>query len=181
MRIDPDGHVPIYLQIADGIRAALAAGVYRPGDVLPSLRKMATDIHVHPNTVQRAYDELDREGLIYSQRGKGLFVTEQAVAYAQSRTGDGVRRAFDEAIRAGQTAGMTAAQMRGIFRAALEGIAPDVGVERRSSNPTDSRTGVSPVQSETANPDRRDAGPTDSDAGPTDSDAGPTVPRGSFS
>jgi len=125
MRIDPGSHVPIYLQIADTVRAALAAGVYRPGDVLPSLRTMATDIHVNPNTVQRAYDELEREGLIYSQRGKGLFVAEQAIAYAQSRTGDGVRRAFDEAIRAGRTAGMSAAQVRGIFHAALEGIAQE--------------------------------------------------------
>ena len=125
MRIDPGGHVPIYLQIADGVRAALAAGVYRPGDVLPSLRIMATQIHVNPNTVQRAYDELEREGLIYSQRGKGLFVAEQAIAFAQSRAGDGVRRAFDEGIRAGRMAGMSAAQMRGIFLAALEGIAQE--------------------------------------------------------
>ncbi len=125
MRIDPGSHVPIYLQIADAVRAALAAGVYRPGDVLPSLRTMATDIHVNPNTVQRAYDELEREGLIYPQRGRGLFVAEQAIAYAQSRAGDGVRRALDEAIRAGRTAGMTAGQMRGIFHAALEGIAQE--------------------------------------------------------
>ena len=137
MHIDPAGHVPIYLQIADAVRAALAAGVYRPGDVLPSLRNMATEIHVNPNTVQRAYDELEREGLIYSQRGKGLFVAEQAIAYAQSRTGDGIRRAFDEAIRAGQTSGMTAAQMREIFHAALEGSAsrkalPQTGVNHGS-------------------------------------------------
>ena len=59
------------------IRAAVAAGVYRPGEVLPSLRAMATEVHVNPNTVQRAYDELEREGLIYSQRGRGLFVAER--------------------------------------------------------------------------------------------------------
>jgi GntR family transcriptional regulator len=125
MQIDPAGHVPIYLQIADAVRAALAAGVYRPGDMLPSLRNMATEVHVNPNTVQRAYDELERDGLVYSQRGKGLFVTERAAAFAQSLTGDGLRRAFDEAIRAGQTSGMTAAQMREIFQAALDAIAPD--------------------------------------------------------
>ena len=125
MRIDPGSHVPIYLQIADGVRAALAVGVYRPGDVLPSLRTMATDAHVNPNTVQRAYDELEREGLIYAQRGRGLFVTERAAAFAQSRAGDGVRRAFDEAIRAGHRAGMSAAQMRAIFHAALEGISQE--------------------------------------------------------
>ena len=107
MKIDPRSHVPIYLQIADAVRAAVAAGVYRPGEALPSLRAMAIEIHVNPNTVQRAYDELEREGLIYSQRGRGLFVAEQGTASAQSPAGDGVRRAFDEAIRAGQAAGMT--------------------------------------------------------------------------
>ena len=120
MQIDPGSHVPIYLQIADAIRAAVAAGVYRPGEVLPSLRAMATEIHVNPNTVQRAYDELERAGLVYSQRGRGLFVAERGAAFAQSLAGDGVRRALDEAIRAGQVSGMSAAQIREIFQAALE-------------------------------------------------------------
>jgi GntR family transcriptional regulator len=120
MMIDPGSHVPIYLQIADAVRAAVAAGVYRPGEALPSLRAMAIEIHVNPNTVQRAYDELEREGLIYSQRGRGLFVAERGTASAQSLAGDGVRRALDEAIRAGQVAGMSAAQVRRIFDAALQ-------------------------------------------------------------
>jgi GntR family transcriptional regulator len=120
MRINPSSHVPIYLQIADAVRAAVAAGVYRPGEVLPSLRAMAIKLHVNPNTVQRAYDELEREGMIYSQRGRGLFVAEKGAATAKSAAGDGVRRALDEAIRAGQVAGMTAAQVREIFDAAVQ-------------------------------------------------------------
>ena len=120
MRVDPASHVPIYLQIADGIRAAVAAGVYRPGEVLPSLRAMATEIHVNPNTVQRAYDELERAGLVYSQRGRGQFVTEKAAAFAQSLAGDGVRRAFDEAIRAGRVSGMSPTQIEEVFQAALK-------------------------------------------------------------
>jgi GntR family transcriptional regulator len=130
VQIDPSSHVPIYLQIADGIRAAVAAGVYRPGEAVPSLRAMATAIHVNPNTVQRAYDELEREGLIYSQRGKGLFVATQAEASAQSRTGDGLHRAFDEAIRAARLAGISAEQIEEVFsaaqkRAAREGDCPN--------------------------------------------------------
>jgi len=125
VQIDPGSHVPIYLQIADGIRAAVAAGVYRAGEVLPSLRAMATEIHVNPNTVQRAYDELERAGLVYSQRGKGLFVAETGAAFAQSLAGDGVRRALDEAIRAGQVSGMSVAQIQEIFCAAIKRIAED--------------------------------------------------------
>jgi GntR family transcriptional regulator len=120
MYIDPCSPVPIYRQIADAVRAAVAAGVYRPGEMLPSLRAMAVKIHVNPNTVQRAYDELEREGLIYSQRGRGLFVAERGAAFAQSLAGDGLRRAFDEAIRAGRVSGMTATQIQEIFHAALE-------------------------------------------------------------
>jgi GntR family transcriptional regulator len=119
VKVDPRSHVPIYLQIADEIRAAVAAGVYRPGEALPSLRAMAVEVQVNPNTVQRAYDELEREGLIYSQRGRGLFVSEQGTASAQLTAGDGVRRTFDEAIRASLAAGMRPRQIREIFSAAL--------------------------------------------------------------
>jgi GntR family transcriptional regulator len=119
MRIDPRSHLPIYRQIAEEIRAAVAAGIYRPGEALPSLRAMAVEIQVNPNTVQRAYDELEREGLIYCQRGRGLFVSEQGTASARLTAGDGVRRSFDEAIRVSLAAGMKARQIREIFRAAL--------------------------------------------------------------
>jgi GntR family transcriptional regulator len=122
VQIDPHSHVPIYLQIADGVRAAVAAGVYRPGDALPSLRAMAIQAHVNPNTVQRAYDELEREGLIYCRRGRGLFVAEQGLASAQSVTGNGVRRALEDAIRAGQTAGMSANEVRQLFTSALQRV-----------------------------------------------------------
>ena len=102
------GIVPIYLQIADGIREAVAAGIYRPGEALPSLRALAPDVQGKPNTVQKAYDKLAREGLIYAQRGKGLFVAEQALAEARTRAQQVVRRAFDLGIRAGHAARLAA-------------------------------------------------------------------------
>jgi len=122
VQIDTRSHVPIYLQIADGIRAAVAAGLYGPNDPLPSLRSLALHVHVNPNTVQRAYDELEREGLIYAQRGKGLFVAEQGTASAQTHAQDGVRRALDEAVRAARAAGMSARRVREIFEATLDRI-----------------------------------------------------------
>lgn len=121
MNIDPGSHVPIYLQIAAGIREAVAAEVYRPGEVLPSLRNMAIQLQVNPNTVQRAYDELVRDGLIYAQRGKGLFVAEQGTASAQGRALEVVRRAFDEGVRAARSAGVANDQLRQIFEASING------------------------------------------------------------
>lgn len=60
MKIDPRSHIPIYLQIADGIRDAVAAGVYLPGETLPSLRALSLEVQANPNTVQKAYDEFTK-------------------------------------------------------------------------------------------------------------------------
>ncbi len=130
MKIDPGSHVPIYLQIAAEIRAAVAAEVYRPGEMLPSLRNMAIDLQVNPNTVQRAYDELVRDGLIYSQRGKGLFVSDQGTASAQGRALEVVRRAFEEGVRAARSAGVNVDQLRQIFEASING---DIGSRSHQS------------------------------------------------
>jgi len=119
VNIDPRSHIPIYLQIADGIREAVAAGIYRTGESLPSLRAMAVDIQVNPNTVQRAYDELAREGLIHARRGKGLFVTEEGTASARTRAQQVVRRAFEQGIRKGRAAGLPRKEVRTIFEASL--------------------------------------------------------------
>jgi GntR family transcriptional regulator len=123
MKIDPGSHIPIYLQIAAAIRAAVAAEVFRPGEALPSLRNMALELQVNPNTVQRAYDELVRDGLVYSQRGKGLFVSDQAAVSAQSGALEAVRKAFEEGVRAGRAAGATADQLRAVFAASMDGPA----------------------------------------------------------
>ncbi|MFH1919581.1 MAG: GntR family transcriptional regulator [Planctomycetota bacterium] len=119
MKIDPKSHVPIYLQIAAGIRAAVAAGVYLPGETLPSLRALAIDAQVNPNTVQKAYDKLEREGLVFSRRGKGLFVSEEGAASARDGARETVRRAFDAGIRAGEAAGMGPEGIREIFEGTI--------------------------------------------------------------
>jgi GntR family transcriptional regulator len=120
MKINPSSHVPIYLQIAAEIRSAVAAEVYRPGEALPSLRNMAIEIQVNPNTVQRAYDELVRDGLIYAQRGKGLFVSDQGTTSAQNGALTMVRKLFEEGVRAGRAAGVSADQLREIFAASMD-------------------------------------------------------------
>ena len=83
---------------------------------------MAIELQVNPNTVQRAYDALARDGLIYSQRGRGLFVSDQGTASAQNGALNAVRKAFDEGVRAGLAAGVNADQLREIFAASIDGL-----------------------------------------------------------
>ncbi len=64
---------PIYRQIRDGIRRMIVTGALGPDEKLPSVRSMATDLAINPNTIQRAYAELEDEGYIYSVPGKGSF------------------------------------------------------------------------------------------------------------
>ena len=67
---------PIYLQIIDKIKADIVAGKLKGGDKLPSVREIAETFKVNPNTVQRVYMELEREGVAYPQRGIGTFITD---------------------------------------------------------------------------------------------------------
>lgn len=75
LTLDPESSVPIYIQIEDSIHSLIAAGQIQPGEQLPTIRELAADIRVNLNTVARAYFELDKEGVISTQRGKGTFVS----------------------------------------------------------------------------------------------------------
>ena len=71
---------PIYEQVKDGLRRLMVTGVIREGEKLPSVRAMAMDLAINPNTIQRAYAELEAEGFIYSVPGKGSYASRGADA-----------------------------------------------------------------------------------------------------
>jgi GntR family transcriptional regulator len=76
IRIAPNNTEPIYLQIIYSIKNQVATGRLKPGEQLPTVRMLATDLLINPNTVARAYEILDAEGVITTQRGRGTFVRE---------------------------------------------------------------------------------------------------------
>lgn len=78
LRIDLAAHQPVYQQIADGIRALLVEGKLRPGDPLPTVRQLATDLGVHHNTVAEAYRQLAEEGWLELKRRRGARVVERS-------------------------------------------------------------------------------------------------------
>lgn len=71
-----DNDRPIYLQLMERIQRDIISGVYHAGDKLPSVRDLAVEAAVNPNTMQKALSELERSGLVYSQRTSGRFITE---------------------------------------------------------------------------------------------------------
>jgi GntR family transcriptional regulator len=75
INLDPNDGRPLYLQIMDEVRRAIVVGSLRAEDPLPSVRELAAELVVNPRTVSQAYQELEREGLIYVRRGQGTFVS----------------------------------------------------------------------------------------------------------
>jgi len=76
LHVNPSTGLPIYLQIQAQVKHAVAAGALQAGDALPSVRKLASDLRINPNTVARAYLELEREGVISAVPGGGTFVAD---------------------------------------------------------------------------------------------------------
>src|SRR5262249_21143988 len=129
MQVQPSSPVPIFQQIADGIRSAVAAGVYRPGDLIPSVRTQALRLVVNPNTVQRAYEQLEREGLIISKKRTGTSVTDAPAAAPTNGVGEAVPAAFARATAAGQPAGWSRAAIDRLYRQCW------TETEKRGQNP----------------------------------------------
>lgn len=87
--------IPIYTQIVDEMTMRIASNSYAPGDKLPSVRDLAMDAGVNPNTMQRALAELERRGLVYSERTSGRFVTKEESALKELHE-ELAKKYFDE-------------------------------------------------------------------------------------
>jgi GntR family transcriptional regulator len=85
---------PIFRQIVDQIRRQVTTGQLTTGDSLPSVRQLAKDLVINPNTVAKAYAELQRDGLLESQQGRGIFVAKKRTIYTKAER----TRRLDEAI-----------------------------------------------------------------------------------
>ena len=108
LHVEPESKVPIYAQIEEQIRSFVAAGNLRPGEQLPTIRQLAADLRVNYNTIARVYLDLDRDGIISTQRGRGTFVAgkpdeEQMERARQEKLLAIVRAALDEAHTLGYT------------------------------------------------------------------------------
>lgn len=72
-----DNNMPIYLQIMNYLKKEIVSGKLKPGDKVPSVRDLATELQINPNTIQRTLSELEREGIVETKRGLGRYVTSE--------------------------------------------------------------------------------------------------------
>src|SRR5215467_3080596 len=121
-RPNPSSGVPIYLQLMEQVKHAIETGALRPGEQLPGIRPLAEDLVINPNTVAKAYRELEHEGAIELRHGAGAFVSANARA---RKTTDKLRAA--QAIVAGAIEklhgrGVTDEEIRRLVEAELAGL-----------------------------------------------------------
>ncbi len=107
---------PIYGQIADRVKFAVAGGALRPGDLVPSVRELSKQLVVNPNTVARAYRDLQAEGLLETVRGMGLQVAEGAADRCRSARREMVRHRLRLAIEEARRSWMDPSEIEAIFR-----------------------------------------------------------------
>jgi len=121
LSIEPESRIPIYIQVEEQIRSLIAAGQLRPGDQLPTIRELATDLRVNYNTIARAYLDLDRDSIISTQRGRGTFVAgvpgeEQA---AQARRQEKLRSILRAALEGSRRLGYSVDEVAAAFHREL--------------------------------------------------------------
>ena len=121
-RTNPSLGVPIYLQLMEQVRHAIETGALRPGEQLPGIRPLAEELVINPNTVAKAYRELEHEGIIELRHGAGAFVTQQASA---RKTTDKLRAAqaiVATAVEKLHAKGVSDEEIRRLFEAELAGL-----------------------------------------------------------
>jgi GntR family transcriptional regulator len=118
-RIHPDSGVPIYLQLVRQVIHAIETEALRPGDQLPAIRTVAEEAVTNPNTVAKAYRELEYEGVIELRQGLGAFVRSKPLPSAQADAMKQAHRAVGSAVAAMRKLGISEASMRRVFEAEL--------------------------------------------------------------
>jgi len=136
--VHPDDGVPIYEQIVAQVVYGVAAGALEPGSLIPSVRELAERLLVHPNTVARAFQELERAGVVTARRGRGMEVTADAPATCRARRQDLIRTRIRTALREAAGSALSAEDIRRLVEeelALVNGSCPPQP-EKQSWNPS---------------------------------------------
>ena len=120
-RLDPRSTIPLYAQIADGVRLAVAAGDLRPDEALPSVRQLSAQLRVNPATVVQAYRELEHDGFVITRHGAGTFVLEVGKDLRSRERRNAARRLVRDLMRDARRLGVSPEDLRDAIDHELNG------------------------------------------------------------
>jgi len=129
-RVRPDSPIPIYEQIVAQVTFGIASGGLEVGALIPSVRELAQRLLVHPNTVARAFQELERQGVVAARRGRGMEVTPEAPAACRNLRQEIVRGRIREALREAVSSSLPPEEVRQLVE---EELAKANGERRRKT------------------------------------------------
>lgn len=118
--ISPSAPGALYQQIVDGVRRAVSEGRLEPGTAMPSFRVLAGELLVSLITVKRAYEELEREGIVYRRQGLGTFVADRGDMASREAKVKIARELFKKAVREASEAGLNPAEIGELAKQAIE-------------------------------------------------------------
>jgi len=119
--VDISSPVPMFEQLVQQIRDAVQEGALRPGTPLPTIRQLASDLQLNPNTVARAYKVLERDGVIETRGRSGSFIHARAKRHSRSDAREAAVTSLSETIAALREAGLANAEIRVAFATAMKG------------------------------------------------------------
>lgn len=132
LTIDVAGGVPIYRQIVNQIRYMVASGVLRPGEELPPIRTLALELKVTPNTVVKAYDELERAGIVQKRQGSGTFVSARRPKLADRERREIIEQRVDALLAEAHQLGVRLDELLAVIRRRHAAMASGSGVRKAS-------------------------------------------------
>ena len=132
-RSNPASGVPLYLQLIEQVKHAVETGALRAGEQLPGIRALSEELVINPNTVAKAYRELEREGVIELRHGAGAFIAANAGAHRRVEKVRGAQVIVDLAVKQLHSQGMTNEEIRRLFEAALAPISRKEGSRKEGS------------------------------------------------
>ncbi len=119
LNVDPRSGYPLYLQIVEQVQRAIAIGVLVPGQQLPTVKQLASDLVINPSTIAKALRELEHLHVVTSRPGRGSYVSDNGTALAAQQTAEGtVAKAVDRAVREARSLAIEGQVLRGIFERA---------------------------------------------------------------
>jgi GntR family transcriptional regulator len=122
LKPNPSSGVPIYLQLMEQVKHAIETGALRPGEQLPGIRPLAEELVINPNTVAKAYRELEHEGVVELRQGAGAFVSDKAPTKKDADKLRAAQAAVATAIEKLRARGVTDEEIRRLFEAELSGM-----------------------------------------------------------